>query len=100
MVPSGARDMAARVILAYSGGLDTSVAIRWLIEKYDVEVITLTVNLGGSKNIDGVKARALQSGATKSFVIDHPTKPDKKLQYASLEGPEHSVYLRGRSHWK
>jgi hypothetical protein len=34
---------------------------------------------------------------TKSFVIDHPTKPDKKLQYASLEGPEHSVYLRGRS---
>jgi hypothetical protein len=37
---------------------------------------------------------------TKSFVIDHPTKPDKKLQYASLEGPEHSVYLRGRSQYK
>jgi argininosuccinate synthase len=62
--------MAARVILAYSGGLDTSIAIRWLIEKYDVEVITLTVDLGGSKNIDGVQARAIQSGATKSFVID------------------------------
>jgi hypothetical protein len=37
---------------------------------------------------------------TKSFIIDHPTKPDKKLQYASLEGPEHSVYLRGRSQYK
>ena len=40
-------------------------------------------------------------GATsKSFIIDHPTKPDKKLQYGSLEGPEHSVYLRGRSKYK
>jgi len=40
-------------------------------------------------------------GATsKSFIIDHPTKPDKKLQYGSLEGPEHSVYLRGRSQYK
>ena len=37
---------------------------------------------------------------TKSFIINHPTKPDKKLQYASLEGPEHSVYLRGRSQYK
>jgi hypothetical protein len=37
---------------------------------------------------------------TKSFIIDHPTKPDKKLQYASLEGPEHGVYLRGRSQYK
>ncbi len=37
---------------------------------------------------------------TKSFIIDHPTKPDKRLQYASLEGPEHSVYLRGRSQYK
>jgi hypothetical protein len=37
---------------------------------------------------------------TKSFVIDHPTKPNKKLQYGSLEGPEHSVYLRGRSSYK
>ena len=40
-------------------------------------------------------------GATsKSFIIDHPTKPNKKLQYGSLEGPEHSVYLRGRSQYK
>ena len=37
---------------------------------------------------------------SKSFIIDHPTKPDKKLQYGSLEGPEHSVYLRGRSQYK
>ncbi len=39
--------MAETVVLAYSGGLDTSVAIRWLAENYGLEVVTLTADLGG-----------------------------------------------------
>ena len=62
--------MSTKVVLAYSGGLDTSVAIPWLKEKYDAEVITLTVDLGGGKGIGNVRERALASGAVKALVVD------------------------------
>ncbi|MGR3319549.1 MAG: argininosuccinate synthase domain-containing protein, partial [Candidatus Anammoxibacter sp.] len=51
------------VILAYSGGLDTSVAIKWIQEKYDMDVITLTANLGGVDDLDAIKEKALKTGA-------------------------------------
>ena len=60
-----------KVILAYSGGLDTSVAIRWLAEHYDAEVITLTIDLGqGDRDLEEVRARALKIGAKKALVVD------------------------------
>jgi len=62
--------MADKVILAYSGGLDTSVAIRWLEEKYDLKVITLTVDVGGVADLDAVRRKALKVGAIKALVID------------------------------
>ena len=46
---------------------------------------------GSTLNVNGTIR-----GTVKSFIIDHPTKAGKKLQYGVLEGPEHSVYLRGR----
>jgi len=58
------------VVLAYSGGLDTSVAIRWLQEKYDLEVVTLTADLGGGIDLDAAREKALQIGAKEAFVID------------------------------
>ena len=58
------------VVLAYSGGLDTSIAIPWIRERYDAEVITLTVDLGQGKSLDGMEERALQAGAVKAFVVD------------------------------
>jgi argininosuccinate synthase len=61
--------MAERVVLAYSGGLDTSVAIRWLKEKYGYDVVTLTIDLGG-KDVAGVQEKALQVGAVKAEVED------------------------------
>ena len=61
--------MAEKIVLAYSGGLDTSVAIRWLREKYGFQVITLTVDLGG-RDVAGVKEKALQVGAVKAQVVD------------------------------
>ena len=62
--------MAMKVVLAYSGGLDTSVAIPWLKEKYDAQVIAVTVDLGGGKASENVQARALASGAIKALTVE------------------------------
>jgi argininosuccinate synthase len=59
-----------KVVLAYSGGLDTSVAVAWLKEHYDAEVVTLTVDLGGGSLRQGVEARAMSAGATRAYVVD------------------------------
>ncbi|HEY3316469.1 MAG TPA: argininosuccinate synthase [Bacillota bacterium] len=59
-----------KVVLAYSGGLDTSIAIRWLKERYDAEVIALSVDVGEGKDLEFIKAKALKIGAKKSYMID------------------------------
>jgi argininosuccinate synthase len=59
-----------KVVLAYSGGLDTSVAVAWLREKYDCEVVCLTVDVGGGSLRDGVEARAISAGASRAYVVD------------------------------
>jgi len=59
------------VILAYSGGLDTSVAIKWIPEKYNgLEVIALTIDLGSERNLPEIRQRALDVGAKKAVVVD------------------------------
>jgi argininosuccinate synthase len=59
-----------KVVVAYSGGLDTSVMIKWLMEKYGAEVITATGNLGQKKELIGVREKALATGAVKAHVAD------------------------------
>ena len=59
-----------RVVLAYSGGLDTSVAIKWIEEKYGYEVIAMALDIGMEKNYASIQKRALDVGAVKSLVID------------------------------
>jgi argininosuccinate synthase len=59
-----------KVVLAYSGGLDTSVAVAWLKEQYDADVVTLTVDLGGGSLREGVEARAMSAGASRAYVVD------------------------------
>ena len=58
------------IVLAYSGGLDTSVAVRWLMEQYDAEVATLTLDIGGSVDLEGARKRALAIGAVRADVLD------------------------------
>jgi argininosuccinate synthase len=58
------------VVLAYSGGLDTSVAIRWIKEKYDLDVIALTIDVGNERDLQAISARAAQIGAVKALVVD------------------------------
>ncbi|MCS7145931.1 MAG: argininosuccinate synthase [Nitrososphaerota archaeon] len=59
-----------KVALAYSGGLDTTVSIPWLKEKYGADVITVTVDVGQSEDFREVEERALSAGASKHFFID------------------------------
>ncbi len=59
-----------KVVLAYSGGLDTSVAIKWIQEKYDMDVIALSIELGTGEDLKPVVEKALKIGAIKSMVID------------------------------
>jgi argininosuccinate synthase len=59
-----------KVVLAYSGGLDTSVAVAWLREQYDCEVVTLTIDVGGGSLRPGVEARAISAGASRAYVVD------------------------------
>jgi len=58
------------VVLAYSGGLDTSVAIRWIKEKYDLDVITVTIDVGNERDLPSIAARAEQIGALKALIVD------------------------------
>ncbi len=59
-----------KIVLAYSGGLDTSVAIRWLQEHYESDVVTLTMDLGANASLDEARDRALTIGAIRADVLD------------------------------
>lgn len=59
-----------RIVLAYSGGLDTSVAIAWLAEKYHAEIIAVTLDLGQGRELTDVRERALAVGAARAHVLD------------------------------
>lgn len=59
-----------KVVLAYSGGLDTSICVKWIQEKYGYDVITLGLDVGEGKNLEEIKQKALDMGAIKSIVID------------------------------
>ena len=62
--------MVDKIVLAYSGGLDTSVAIRWLQEQYGSDIATLTMDLGGQVDLEAARQRALDIGAIRADVMD------------------------------
>jgi argininosuccinate synthase len=59
-----------KIVLAYSGGLDTSVILRWLKENYQAEIIAFCANIGQEEELDGLEAKALTTGATNCVVDD------------------------------
>lgn len=59
-----------KVVLAYSGGLDTSIILKWLIETYKCEVVTFSADLGQEEELDGIEAKALATGAVKARIED------------------------------
>ncbi|OQA43837.1 MAG: Argininosuccinate synthase [Chloroflexi bacterium ADurb.Bin325] len=65
-----AKKSACKVVLAYSGGLDTSCIVPWLVENYGCEVICFCANLGQEEELSGLEAKALASGASKLYIED------------------------------
>ncbi len=59
-----------KVVLAYSGGLDTSIILKWIANHYECEVITMTADLGQGEEMEGIDEKALSTGASKAYVED------------------------------
>lgn len=62
--------MAEKIVLAYSGGLDTTVAVKWLIEERGFDVVALTIDLGSQPDLAAIRQRALAAGASHAYVVD------------------------------
>ena len=75
-----------KVVLAYSGGLDTSVILKWLIETYKCEVVTVTADLGQPEDLGGVEAKALKTGASKAFVVDLREEMARDFVFPMMRG--------------
>src|SRR5262249_46241763 len=71
VAPAARQGMARdKVILAYSGGLDTSVMVPWIGEKYNLDVVTFTVDLGQGDDIERIRQKALRTGAVDAIALD------------------------------
>jgi argininosuccinate synthase len=77
--------MSDRVVLAYSGGLDTSVAIKWLEERYSLKVVTLTVDIGNVPDLEAIRQKALNVGAIKALVVDARESFIKSFVFPALQ---------------
>ena len=89
-----------KVVLAYSGGLDTSIIINWLIENYGYEVIAICGDVGQGKETDGLEERAKKSGASKCYIADLRDDYVKDYIFPTLKsGAKYEgKYLLGTSH--
>src|SRR5947209_667591 len=91
--------MSEKIVLAYSGGLDTSIIIPWLLENYDCEVIAMIGDVGQGDDMDAVREKALKTGAIKAVVVDLKEEFTRDYCFAAVRAGavyEHK-YLLGTS---
>jgi argininosuccinate synthase len=81
----GERRITEKIVLAYSGGLDTSVLIKWLQERYDAEVITVTVDVGQKENLNEIEEKAKKLGVLKHYSIDAKDKFAKNYVFPAIK---------------
>jgi argininosuccinate synthase len=77
--------MSDKVVLAYSGGLDTSVAIKWLEERYNLKVITFTLDIGNVPDLEAIRQKALDVGAIKVLELDAKESFIKSFVFPALQ---------------
>ncbi len=89
-----------KVVLAYSGGLDTSIIINWLIENYGYEVIAVCGDVGQGKETEGLEERALKSGASKLYIEDLREEYVRDYIFPTVKSGAmyEGKYLLGTSH--
>ena len=94
------KDSIKKVVLAYSGGLDTSIIIPWLKENYNnCEVIAVSGNVGQADELEGLEEKALKTGASKLYVLDLTDDyVDNYIIPCLKAGAEYEGYLLGTSH--
>jgi len=78
--------LAEKVVLAYSGGLDTSVAIKWLQDKYHLDVIAVNIDVGSVRDYSALRQKALDIGAVKALVLDGKELFVKYFVFPALQG--------------
>ncbi len=88
-----------KVILAYSGGLDTSVIVRWLIETYKCEVVCFVADLGQKEELTGLKEKAINTGASKIYIEDLQEEFARDFVFPALRANAlyEGTYLLGTS---
>ncbi len=88
-----------KIVLAYSGGLDTSVILKWLKEEYDCEVIAFAADLGQGKELDGIEEKAVNTGASKAYVEDLREEFVRDYVFPMFQGAAvyETYYLLGTS---
>jgi argininosuccinate synthase len=78
-----------KVVLAYSGGLDTSIAVRWLLENKAEEVVCVSADLGQKEDLEAARQKAIKVGASESYVIDAREEFVKDYIWPSLKANAH-----------
>src|SRR3954465_1032318 len=88
-----------KIVLAYSGGLDTSVMLRWLKERYDCEVICYCADVGQGEEMDGLEAKAIETGASKLYIEDLREEFVRDYVFTAVKANAvyEGVYLLGTS---
>ena len=92
-------DKVEKVVLAYSGGLDTSVILKWLVENYKCEVIAFAADLGQGEELDPVEKKAFDTGASKVYIDDLREEFVRDFVYPAFRANAiyESQYLLGTS---
>ena len=87
-----------KIVLAYSGGLDTSVLIPWLKEHYDCEVVAVSADVGQGTELDGLEEKAIKTGASKLYILDLKKEfVDEYIIPTMKAGASYEKYLLGTS---
>src|SRR5229473_2853982 len=88
-----------KIVLAYSGGLDTSVMLRWLKERYNCEVVCYCADVGQGEEMDGLEAKALATGASKLHIEDLREEFVREYVWTAVKANAiyEGVYLMGTS---
>lgn len=88
-----------KIVLAYSGGLDTSIILRWLIEEYRAEVIAFVADLGQGEDLEEVREKAISTGASKIYIEDLREEFVKDFIFPALKANAvyEGIYLMGTS---
>lgn len=88
-----------KIVLAYSGGLDTSVMIKWLKDNYHCEVVAFAADVGQAEELDGLKEKALKTGASKIYIDDLREEFAKDYLFPMIKSGAvyEDIYLLGTS---